>query len=117
MADIQTREDIDTFIRAFYGKVVGDESLSPFFKNFDFEGHIPRMVDFWSFLLLDQPGYTGNVIEKHIGMPLEKEHFDRWAHIFEETLDNLFEGEKVKLAKEKLVVLKWTMENKVLPKQ
>lgn len=114
MADIQTRDDIEKFISAFYGEVMGDESLTSFFINFDFEGHIPRMVDFWAFLILDQAGYKGNVIEKHMGMPLNKEHFHRWVQIFESTLDQLFEGEKVKLTKEKLAVLKWTMENKVL---
>lgn len=117
MADIQTKEDIEKLIRTFYGKVLEEDSLSPFFQNFEFKSHIPRMVDFWAFMLLDLPGYKGNVIEKHMGMPLQKEHFDRWVNLFEATVDALFEGEKVQLAKEKLVVLKWTMEHKVLGKK
>lgn len=113
MKPIETLADLELLIDTFYGKVLKDESLAPFFTHFDMSAHMPRMVSFWGFLLLDIHGYKGNVIEKHLHMPLEKEHFDRWVELFTGTLDELFEGEKVTLAKQKLSVLRWTMESKV----
>lgn len=113
MKPIEAKEDLTFLIDQFYGKVLQDESLAPFFKHFDMAEHMPRMVQFWSFALLDEAGYKGNVIEKHLHMPLRKEHFDRWVELFEFTLDEFFEGEKVTLAKQKVAVLRWTMESKI----
>jgi hemoglobin len=63
--------------------------------------------------LLDEPGYTTNVVEKHLNMPLEPIHFQRWLALFNETIDELFEGEKVELAKQRAAVIAWTIESKV----
>ena len=111
--EIETKEDLELLIDQFYGKVLKDETMAPFFADFDMQKHMPRMVDFWSFLLLDIHGYQGNVIEKHLHMPLKKEHFDKWVTYFHATLDEYFTGEKVKRAKEKVAVLRWTMESKI----
>lgn len=113
MKQIETKADLELLIDRFYGKVLLDNDLTPFFSHFDMSEHMPRMVSFWAFLLLDIHGYKGNVIEKHMQMPLKKEHFDRWVELFNATLDELFEGEKVQLAKQKVNVLRWTMESKV----
>ena len=110
---IETKADLELLIHQFYAKLLKDESMAPFFTDFDMEHHMPRMVDFWAFLLLDMHGYQGNVIEKHLHMPLKKEHFDLWVEYFHATLDEYFIGEKVKRAKEKVAVLRWTMESKV----
>ncbi|MBU2018791.1 MAG: group III truncated hemoglobin, partial [Bacteroidetes bacterium] len=96
-----------------YGEVLKDENLQPFFVHFNMDEHQPRMVAFWSFLLLDISGYKGNVIEKHLNMPLELEHFDYWVKHFEQTLDTYFTGSKVELAKQKVAVIRWTMESKL----
>lgn len=113
MKPIETKQDLELLIDTFYSKVLKDDQLAPFFVRFDMQDHMPRMVSFWAFLLLDEHGYKGNVIEKHLHMPLKKEHFDRWVELFNGTLDELFEGEKVILAKQKVNVLRWTMEAKV----
>jgi len=117
MKPIESKDDLTFLIDEFYGKVMKDELLAPFFTHFDMAAHMPRMVSFWSFALLDEFGYKGNVIEKHLHMPLKKEHFDRWVELFEGTLDEHFEGEKVALAKQKVAVLRWTMETKVVNKR
>ena len=111
--EIETKADIELLIDRFYGKVLQDEIMAPFFADFDKEHHMPRMVDFWAFLLLDIHGYQGNVIGKHLQMPLKKEHFDLWVEYFNASLDEYFIGEKVIRAKEKVAVLRWTMESKV----
>ncbi|MFY7991331.1 MAG: group III truncated hemoglobin [Fluviicola sp.] len=112
MTDIQSKADIERMVDQFYDRVLQDELLAPFFSKLDFETHLPKMVHFWSFVLLDEPGYSTNVTEKHANMPLNKELFDRWVALFSATVDELFTGEKAELAKQRAVILGWTMASK-----
>ena len=113
MRDIQTRADIEEFITLFYGKVAKDPDLAPFFVNIDWEKHLPQMIHFWCFVLLDEPGYTTNVVEKHLHMPLKAAHFSTWLAYFNETIDTLFSGEKAEAAKQRAAVIGWTIQSKV----
>lgn len=90
--DIENRDDIVILVDAFYSEVLKDEKLMPFFRHLNFEEHLPKMVHFWSFVLLDEPGYTTDVTAKHINMPLQKEHFDRWLELFTQTVNQRFRG-------------------------
>jgi hemoglobin len=109
MKAITDRTDIQLLVDAFYAKVLKDELLAPFFTHLDFARHLPKMVHFWSFVLLDEPGYTTNVTEKHLHRTLNQELFDRWVQLFGDTVDELYEGEKADLAKQRAAVLGWTM--------
>jgi hemoglobin len=111
--DILTKADVEKLVHEFYAKVLTDELLSPFFKQLNFEKHLPKMIHFWSFALLDEPGYTTNVTEKHMHMRLQQEHFDRWLLLFNETVDALFMGEKAQQAKQRAFVIGWTISNKM----
>jgi hemoglobin len=113
MRDIKNEEDVELFIRAFYGKALKDEQLAPFFKHMNFENHVPKMIHFWAFALLDRGGYKTDVTQLHINMPIKKEHLDRWIELFNGTIDSLFEGEKAKAAKDRAFVMRWTMESKI----
>lgn len=113
MKDILTKADIDKLISLFYGKVFEDELLSPFFKNMNFEAHKPQMVHFWCFVLLDEPGYKTNVTEKHLHMPLQKIHFERWITHFKETVDENFAGEIAEKAKQRAELVGWTIQQKL----
>ncbi len=113
MKDIQNREDIVKLVTDFYGQIMIDEILSPFFKDLNLEVHLPKMVDFWAFVLLDEVGYTTNVTDKHIKMALNKTHFDQWIFLFNLTLNNLFKGEKVEKAKQRASLIGWTIESKI----
>jgi hemoglobin len=112
MNDIQSKEDVTFLVDKFYEAVLTNETLSPFFKHLNFEKHLPKMIHFWSFVLLDEPGYTTNVTEKHEKMPLSMDLFNLWVNLFKQTVDELFEGEKAELAKQRAVVLGWTMGSK-----
>ena len=113
MREIERKQDVIELVDLFYGKIMKDELLSPFFKHLNLEIHLPKMVQFWSFVLLDETGYATNVVEKHLRMPLEKIHFDQWLKLFYETLDELFIGEKVDLAKQRAFTIAWTTEYKI----
>jgi hemoglobin len=112
MKQIETKADVELLVDTFYTAVLKDEQLKPFFQHLNFVEHLPKMIHFWSFVLLDEPGYTTNVTEKHAGMALRKDLFDRWVSLFHTTVDQLFEGEKAQLAKERATVLGWTMGSK-----
>jgi hemoglobin len=64
-------------------------------------------------VLLSEGGYRTDVTAKHMHMPLKKEHFDRWIELFNETVGQLFEGEKAQLAKERAFLIRWTLESKI----
>lgn len=114
MNDISTRADVEQLVDAFYAEVMKDEVLAPFFARLDFNAHLPKMVHFWTFVLLDEPGYTTNVTEKHMKMPLQEVHFKHWLSLFHKTVDTYFAGEKAELAKQRASLVGWTIQQKVV---
>lgn len=113
MKDITTPEDVKLMVDTFYGVARKDKVLSPFFQNLDFDKHLPRMYYFWEFVLLDKAGYKTDVTKVHQHMRLQKEHFDRWIDIFNNTVDGLFSGETAEKAKQRAFLMRWTMESKL----
>ena len=99
--DITTREDISKLIDAFYIRVRQDELLAPVFSHVDWEHHTPIIIDFWCMILLGDPGYRGNPFQKHIQLPIERRHFERWLLHFAQTVDDHFSGDKATEAKER----------------
>ncbi|AOW20661.1 group III truncated hemoglobin [Urechidicola croceus] len=100
--DISTREDIKLMVDSFYNKVNEDEILSPIFNDFskvNWETHLPRMYDFWGSILLAEGNYKGSPFLKHIPLPVDKTHFDRWIQLFNKNMDELFEGEMANATK------------------
>ena len=110
---LKSRADVTFLVQSFYECVLKDELLSPFFKKLDFDKHLPKMIDFWGFILLGETGYTTNVIEKHLHMPLKGEHFERWLSLFHQTLNTYFEGENVETAKQRAYTIAWTTKSKM----
>lgn len=113
MNDIRNEADIALLVDTFYERVFANEMLAPFFAHLDFDAHKPKMIFFWSFVLLDKPGYTTNVFDKHIHMPLKREHFNAWVTLFHQTVDDLFAGEKANDAKLRATTLGWTFGEKM----
>jgi hemoglobin len=106
--DIQSREDIFLLMRQFYKKLLADESISYLFTDvakINLEHHLPVLVDFWDSILFQSDTYRKNAMQPHMDLhqksPLKKTHFDTWLKYFFETVDELFEGEKAFMAKER----------------
>ena len=106
--DIENRADLERLLEVFYKKVFNDDLISHFFIEvvpLNLETHIPVIADFWESVLLDGRGYRKNVMEIHLNISekskINKEHLDRWVKIFSETVDELFEGAKASLAKQR----------------
>lgn len=112
MNDIASKKDIEKLIRHFYSRLLQDEGMKRVFEGLDFEAHIPAIVHFWSFVLLDEPGYKTNVFEKHLHLPIQLPQFDEWLAVFKGTVDELFAGDKAELAKQRATVLAFTFKSK-----
>ncbi len=102
--DITSKKDIETLVNLFYDKVNSDDILSQVFNDFakvDWKVHLPIMYSFWDMVLLGGVDYQGNPFPKHIPLPIDKLHFDRWLKLFIQNIDELFEGKTTELAKER----------------
>lgn len=97
--DIQTRQDIETLMKTFYGKLLQDPLMSPHFEKTDFSHHLPRIIGFWAFVLLDEPMTIANVFEAHRHLKIDERHFERWINTFSATVDEFFEGKIAEKAK------------------
>ena len=78
---------IDRLVRTFYGKVRQDEVLAPVFASriSDWEPHLLRMCEFWSSVALMSGIYQGSPMQKHLPLPVDARHFDRWLQLFRDT--------------------------------
>lgn len=99
--DIRHEADVETLVTAFYSQVKTDPVIGQFFADpahFNWDTHIPRMVLFWSAILLGKPGFSGNAMEKHQQVhdriPMQTEHFEHWLALWQQTLHANFAGPK-----------------------
>ena len=120
MADIESRTDIEKFLRSFYSKSVHDTVIGIVFTEtipLDLEKHLPVITDFWESILLDNPVYKKNAMAVHYGInkkfPLKKIHFDAWLRLFNTSADEMYAGEKTELAKKRAAGIAALMEIKM----
>lgn len=99
--DITNRKDIEALVNAFYDKVKTDDVIGYLFNEVakvDWQSHLPKMYDFWENILFQTGNYNGNPMLKHKELhqksTMESAHFKHWLHLFSQTVDVLFEGEK-----------------------
>lgn len=78
---------IERLVRGFYERVRGDQLLGPVFADriADWEPHLRRMMAFWSSVALLTGRYHGQPMAKHLPLPVDATHFDRWLALFEQT--------------------------------
>jgi hemoglobin len=78
---------IERLIRSFYARVREDAVLGPIFaaKIADWEPHLDKMFAFWSSVALMSGRYHGQPMAKHLPLPIDARHFDRWLDLFRKT--------------------------------
>ena len=76
---------IERLVRGFYAKVRSDVVLAPVFEARikDWEPHLAQMCAFWSSVALMTGRYHGTPMVKHMPLPVDADHFDRWLELFE----------------------------------
>lgn len=89
---IRAETDIDDalisrLVDAFYARVRADPLLGPVFdaRISDWEPHLQQMRLFWSSVALMSGAYHGRPMPKHLPLPVDAVHFDRWLELFEQT--------------------------------
>ncbi|RZJ98259.1 MAG: group III truncated hemoglobin [Brevundimonas sp.] len=78
---------IDRLVETFYGKVRDDVMIGPIFADRveNWGPHLAQMKLFWSSVALSTGVYEGRPMPKHLPLPIDATHFDRWLALFEET--------------------------------
>ena len=78
---------IDRLVRTFYARARLDPLIGPVFESKvrNWESHFGRMCAFWSSVALMTGRYHGTPMVKHLPLPVDAGHFDRWLELFEQT--------------------------------
>lgn len=119
--DIANREDIQLLVNTFYDRVKVDDCIGYIFNDVakvNWEKHLPVMYDFWENALFFTGTYNGNAMMPHMRLhsisPFTAAHFKRWLELFTATVNDLFEGEKAELAKQRGISISTMMQLKIL---
>ena len=104
---IETRDDLFLLVERFYEKVRMDEEIGPVFNQIitDWPAHLDKITDFWNQHIFGVQAYQGNPIEVHNQVDATMHHqitahnFGTWLFYWIQTLDELYEGDKVDLLK------------------
>lgn len=119
-SDIRNREDLMLLVQQFYIKLLSDPSISYIFTDvakINLDEHFTILVDFWEGVLFGTYSYKRNAMQPHLILhqqtPLLKEHFVTWLKYFKETVDELFDGEKAFLAKQRAESIATIMQIKI----
>lgn len=120
MKDITSHDDVVLLVNTFYNRARPDETIGFIFNEIigdDWSHHLPIMYSFWESVLFTKGGYSGNPIKAHIDIDkrikLKDEHFARWAQLWEQTVNELFEGEYATLAKKRATTMIALMQMKI----
>ncbi|MCW2982752.1 MAG: hypothetical protein JWR63_322 [Conexibacter sp.] len=105
--DIETTQDVERLVRAFYGKAMTDPMIGFLFTDvaqLDLEEHLPVITSFWTTMLLGTRDYGGGAFAPHVSLHrkaggLRAPHFERWLWLWRGTVDELFAGPRADEAK------------------
>jgi hemoglobin len=91
MDPVITEQQISTLVDSFYAKVRRDEEIGPIFNAIidDWPHHLDLLKKFWSTVLLTTGRYKGDPMMKHLQLPLDPDHFNRWLALFAETANEV----------------------------
>ncbi len=118
--DITNREDLLLLVTRFYEKLLSDPAISYIFTDIakiSLGHHLPVLVDFWDSVLFQSDTYRKNAMQPHLDLhrqsPFTPQHFETWLRYFNETVDELFEGEIAFIAKERATSIATVMQIKI----
>jgi hemoglobin len=81
---------ISILVETFYAKIRHDPQIGPVFERVvkdNWAPHLAKMKSFWTSVILRTGEYKGKPMVVHsLVKGAEKQHFDIWLNLFEETL-------------------------------
>ncbi|MFT4822510.1 MAG: hemoglobin [Halioglobus sp.] len=97
--DLDSRENIESFVDLFYAKLLTDKQLAPIFVDvavIDLDVHLPHIKNYWCKLLLGERAYQRHTMnihrQLHAKRPLEEADFQRWLSTFVDCLRDHYTG-------------------------
>lgn len=106
--DIANKEDLLQVLSAFYNKAIADKIIGHFFTEvvpINISTHLPVIATFWDTVVFGKGGYSKNVMQVHQHIHqlslITPQHLQQWVALFTTTIDQLFEGEKATLMKQR----------------
>lgn len=119
--DIKNRSDIEKLVNTFYDKIKTDAEIGYFFNDVakvNWKEHLPKMYNFWENILFSMGDYNGNPMIKHKELheksKMNQGLFQLWNVLFNETVDELFVGEKAEEIKRRSMNIAAAMMYKTL---
>ncbi len=105
--DIQNRGDVFALVSTFYSKVRKNKKIGHFFNESiqDWPAHLEKLTDFWETNLFMVAKFRGNPVRAHKDVDqkynhsVEQKHFGEWLNMWFATIDEMFEGERANIAK------------------
>ena len=92
-------ENIEILVRTFYGHVLKDNVLAPFFidklgdniQSTTWEEHLLLLTEFWKFVALGYDDYSGDPLQPHYHIDgLTQDAFKSWLKLFHHTVDTIY---------------------------
>lgn len=118
--DINNRVDVEKFVNAFFKKLMNDEEFSYIFSEIagiKLLSHLDAQYDFWESAIFQNSKYKEDILmihlELHFKYKLNQNHFNRWLNLFNETVDELFDGNNASKAKEKALSIASVIKMKI----
>ena len=106
IGDLSTPTDVHDLVTRFYREIVFDELLEPVFgevAEVDWAEHIPKLIDYWCWILFGTGGYPTSVTKTHRHLhelaPIGPDHCNRWFTLWASTIDTGWTGPNADHAK------------------
>jgi len=97
--DLSTPAQVHDLVTTFYREIVFDDLLEPVFgevAEVDWAEHIPRLIDYWCWILFATHPYPGAVTRTHRHLhglqAIEPAHCDRWFELWTRCIDERWSG-------------------------
>ncbi|MHC5308005.1 group III truncated hemoglobin [Bartonella sp. LJL80] len=103
---------IENVVRSFYARVLKDPFIGPVFDEriTEWEPHLQRMFAFWSSVMLHTRRYEGRPMPKHVVLPIDSHHFDRWLTLFKTTVEEICIADDAELFMQKATQIAHSLE-------
>lgn len=112
--------DLALLMEKFYAKLLQDKKIGIFFTEvvpLDLSTHLPILVDFWEQQLFHTGNYKTNVLQVHQQLNALKNitltDFDHWLMIFNNTVDENFQGTQAAMIKTRALSIATVMKIKL----
>lgn len=84
---LASEEQIANLVRVFYERARVHPGLGRIFEAAiaDWDHHFRIVQDFWSHVLLGTDRYKRHAFPAHVGLNIQREHFDQWLQLFRQS--------------------------------